>query len=460
MLVVISDLHFQDTNNDVVEGGGQRFPGREDLSRNISPGAFDLFLKDVKQAVVENLPKNPTGKKEVVLLLAGDIFDLNRSQRWLLEGSGRPYNAPAGEWEKTAINIMEDIVDCNQGFFGRLKDFRQSISSDPEIKCTVEYIPGNHDRLVNLSGNLRRRVVAALGLDWNPANEFDRIKRYDEFGVLVRHGHEYDPANFGEKLTDKNEVPENISPDSYKSSNLGEYMTIDVAARLAYEFRTRYRNEILAGVATSGANTLHRDLYLTLLEFDDVRPQASMLKFIDYQMGARAEGAKSLYFPILEKIFEDAFNNDTFTRNLKKVIGRFKYGQLWASFKVSEEFAINRIINHVSDIKPWQMAFRETVLRQDAPSDIRYIVAGHTHMPTFESQFRAPNGREYFFFDTGTWRKVISKNNDEETFNSAKTMTYVVFYNSMEDVDSSMPGKSAKAKKYSFDYWSGFTKKQ
>jgi len=100
-----------------------------------------------------------------------------------------------------------------------------------------------------------------------------------------------------------------------------------------------------------------------------------------------------------------------------------------------------------------QQLEREAVLQKPK---YRYVVSGHTHNPDMEFlSHRQQDGKELFFFDTGTWRQQIRKCLDNETFARAKALTYVVFYRSDED-----PPRGGRGKEYSFDYWSGYTKKE
>lgn len=69
MLIVISDLHFSDGSS----------------SRNISHRAFSHFFDHIKRGLTDEC-------KELIIVFAGNTFDLLRSEHWMtVEDGGKPW---------------------------------------------------------------------------------------------------------------------------------------------------------------------------------------------------------------------------------------------------------------------------------------------------------------------------------------------------------------------------------
>lgn len=436
MLVVISDLHFQDTINDTIT---DKSNNPITVDRNVSPDAFKEFFEEILTMADSN------EAVELIIILAGDIFDLNRSQKWL-EGDVRPYGEHTpDEWYPVVDAILKDIIKSNEKTFSIFKEMaRKRLVNGSQI--IFEYLPGNHDRLINLHPELRKRAKAELLGQSNPNDaEFGHVYRSNEYGVLIRHGHEYDRSNFAGNIPEKGVF--NVDPAGYAQAPLGDYATIDIAAGLAFEYRRLHEDDIKSG------NQVHRFIYFKLLEFDDLRPQSDMVDFLQVKTPDDIDVWKYLT-PIADNVVKKALNSK-FLRSKLGTWGKILPLAKWLPTKLLPTKSIITLISsmHSDGPQPWQYAQREEPLNTSAG---RYVVAGHTHSPCVEFlKHRDNDGNEVFFFDTGTWRQQIRKCKADSTFASAKALTYVIFYSSREDLHHT---KGAKG--YSFDYWSGFTKKE
>ena len=210
MLVVISDLHFQDTINDTIT---DKSNNPITVDRNVSPDAFKEFFEEILTMADSN------EAVELIIILAGDIFDLNRSQKWL-EGDVRPYGEHTpDEWYPVVDAILKDIIKSNEKTFSIFKEMaRKRLVNGSQI--IFEYLPGNHDRLINLHPELRKRAKAELLGQSNPNDaEFGHVYRSNEYGVLIRHGHEYDRSNFAGNIPEKGVF--NVDPAGYAQAPLG-----------------------------------------------------------------------------------------------------------------------------------------------------------------------------------------------------------------------------------------------
>jgi UDP-2,3-diacylglucosamine pyrophosphatase LpxH len=436
MLVVISDLHFQDTINDTIRDKNNN---PVTVDRNVSSDAFEEVFDDILTTSYSN------EAQELIIILAGDIFDLNRSQKWLASDI-RPYGEHSlNEWYPIADAILQDIIKSNDKAFNVFKEFAgKKLKNGGQI--VFQYLPGNHDRLINLHPELRKRVKAELLGQQNPDDkEFDHVYLSTEYGVFIRHGHEYDRSNFAGAIPEKGVFK--VDPADYARAPLGDYATIDIAAGLAFEYRKLHEDDIKSG------NQVHRAIYCKLLEFDDLRPQSDIMDFLQAKTGDDIDVWKYLT-PAADSVVTKALNSK-FLRSKLGAWGKIIPVAKWLPIKLLPAKFIIKLISsmHSEGPKPWQYAQREETLSASAG---RYVVAGHTHSPCVEFLKRRDNdGKEQFFFDTGTWRQQIRKCQDCETFARAKALTYVIFYSSKEDQHHATGQKG-----YSFDYWSGFTKKE
>ncbi len=440
MLVVISDLHFQDTRNDDVKDVKNGVIVNVD--RNVPADAFYLVFEDLFKVAAAK------GAKEIIVVLAGDIFDLNRSSRWQ-QTNCRPYDdaASPSTWGPVAIAIFEDIIRSNMETFDVLKSLlnpQSYIASElnqPSIPFRFEYIPGNHDRIVNLYPPLSQRIRELFGL--SNTGKFCHELCKDEYGVHIRHGHEFDKHNFA------GDIPEDdvfrVADKDYDLAPLGDYVTIEFAAGWAYQYKISYLNEMQSG------NKTFQDIYRRLLEFDDLRPQSDLIDFIDNAWDSLA--------PVADKVVERALDS----KFLRSKIG--VWGKILPLLKVlpTKLLPTKFIIKSISGMKSegpdiWQFAKREPALNlHPDDSAFLYAVSGHTHNPDVEfllSRQIGQNDRECFFFDTGTWRQQIRKCCGEKTFSKAKALTYVVFYGPDENIPV-----GARTGRLGFDYWSGFQKR-
>jgi UDP-2,3-diacylglucosamine pyrophosphatase LpxH len=437
MLVVISDLHFQDTVNDTILDNNDE---PVTVDRNVSSDAFQEVFEEILTTA------NGNDARELIIILAGDIFDLNRSQQWL-KGPIRPYGEHSpDEWYPVADGILRDIIRSNDKAFAVFREFAgRKLKNGRQV--AFQYLPGNHDRLINLHPELRKKAKKELLGQSDPDDgEFAHVYRSDEYGVLIRHGHEYDRSNFAGDIPEKGAFE--VQPADYARAPLGDYATIDIAAGLASEYRALHEDEIKAV-----DHPAHRSIYCKLLEFDDLRPQADIIDFLQSNTDGAIDVWKYLT-PAADSIVTKALKSK-FLRSKLGTWGKIlPLAGLLPVKLLPAKFIIKLISGmHSGGPQPWQYARREAALNA---SEGRYVVAGHTHSPCVEFlRRRDSDGKEQFFFDTGTWRQQIRKCQDCVTFARAKALTYVVFYSSQEDRHHASGNKG-----YSFDYWSGFTKKE
>ena len=74
-------------------------------------------------------------------------------------------------------------------------------------------------------------------------------------------------------------IERNIDDALYDKATFGDFVTVQVATRMPNIFRALYKDQV-------GTDPLLGTVYLRLLEFDDLRPQKAIVRFIlDIQIG-------------------------------------------------------------------------------------------------------------------------------------------------------------------------------
>jgi UDP-2,3-diacylglucosamine pyrophosphatase LpxH len=465
MLVVISDLHFEEIARDRI--GEADDPNSINLhTRNLPESAFRQIIARLGRDTLSSKPK------EVDFVLAGDIFDLHRTQIWF-DDELRPF--------VSCSQIGDDLGDKVLNILGKIAaevEVRGSLSAFEDLAASkyapnpaepgnledfpapvrLHYFPGNHDRLLNATPAIREKVRELLGLAKNGA-AFEHQLQFNDPRVLVRHGHEYDPYNFSVDHSATDPFPVVLGATEYDNATFGDFITVNVASRLPYLFQQEYGPEKLLNDPDL------RRLYIRLLEFDDVRPQSALLDFLLNIPGWDPEKAWKYLEPIarklLDEICDDAFFRDWLYRLEKTrhpillaAIEAFFDAKLWrVGLKLSEVQSIAKKATGNEDGQgPEKFAAREKLI-QDRLA--RFVIAGHTHTPNVVF-IDGDDNFERYYIDTGTWRWRFLPTANRSSFGGLKSLTYVSVYPSAED-----QGKSARSggKEESFDYWSGFTRR-
>jgi len=460
MIVVISDLHFEEESSDLIPGSG----GRPDVifRRNLNPSAYRNFIAQMAEQVARRQVK------EFQLVIAGDLFDFSRTTLWFSDEL-RPYvplDEVNGELEQKALRILNatakepSVAGALEVFQllakGRYRTSKSTGSEErdfPADRIDIFFFPGNHDRLSNATPAIRNRVRELLGVSGN--SKFPHYFLSDDPAVLIRHGHEYDNNNFAIDLEKSDSIPLDVPEAGYSDANFGDYITIDVAVRLPYLFRRKYGDQAILD------DRVLIQLYLRLLQFDDVRPQSALFDYLldDSAGDYSAEEAWERLVPVIQGILDEIHNQKFFRYWLQKraqpwapaeldvARGLLKLGG-WKN-RASRE--AGRKIAHFmmgGDMaRPELMAQREQLLKE---KKIRLVIAGHTHEPQLCLIASDPD-TDRFYINTGTWRNRIPSTPDERTFGRVKALTYVMLFSSAED--SRLGNKTLGT----FDYWTGAT---
>ena len=525
MIVVLSDLHFQDVR---LEPEGVR------SDPNVPAESLERFFRGMARRIEDDL-RAGRKVKDVTFVLAGDIFEINRTERWFSADvdSGnpeglRPYLAAAPlnlrapdqrALDAVVVRILGGILHADgsplpqkpaasavpagplsarvdaaphsgepdntlllrRPLTPAMETIRDAWRNPDRFRFPVPvrfaYLPGNHDRLVNLSPTAARAIRELLGMGTDGAVATWRFPHRlvdPKHGVAIRHGHEYDVTNCEFYLGRPRSV---LTEDLYDRATIGDLLTLDVAGRLPHLFRKEYAN---------AADPDHEDgrLYRRIRELDDLRPIGAIVDWILYSVeenAARsaADGGKRIWkdklTPILTGVVMELAKNrflaDWLSRHDRK--GADRIDMLQAALSRPSFRALGRMTigsagvirmllkaatadRDAGRLGPTALPDFERMLKHELslgaevdPKDekfLSFVVSGHTHNPGVDPlRSYAKDGREMFSIDTGTWRRLIRRCRDGKTFATTRMATYAIFY-----ADDEGPG-------HRFQVWTGVT---
>lgn len=467
MLIIISDLHFVDGT------AGEH---------NLPAAAFEsVFMSDVVALAQHK------GATEIKLVLLGDIPDLVRSQQWFEEDpADRPWGAnglgdvsqlrPNSRTEQRCLDILgrfpsdgrrssapkNSILYKNWDTFAFFRNLPRSISGALKRKVPVEliYVVGNHDRLVNLYPAVRDELRKIMGLtvECHTANILSAYEWWylyefidEKYGVYARHGHQFDPWNFG--------GGNDLTRNGYLKVPVGDVISTEFAVNLPYalqKLQAKYP-AISDGFITN------------LKEVDNVRPFNRIIEWFYYKM-KQEDSAQ------LRRALDEAF--DTVLHDFLSI----DLVQKWRSphtrwdelLRGASHPWMRRVIDSITGFTNTEdllqlllptverAAYSQEALQQYATaaynekiwrekSDLRFIIYGHTHRAALQP-LDGEGGREVLYLNTGTWRGHIHRTvplDKSADFVKLKQMTYVCFYHGGEDRGGKVPGT------VSFDVWTG-----
>lgn len=416
MIAIISDLHMQHTSRDGVRyrsDGGIREAG---IRRNIDDKDFSRLFSIIHEKA------GMVGATDIHLVFAGDIFELLRTPLWLF-GDVRPTETSVGPDEESnplreTVHRILDALEEERGVFWKaLRDFaerktyvangEEMVMRDVDIR--VSFIPGNHDRLVNAWPSTRKRVRKLLSISPEndlPFSHFLELPLGGGSRVLIRHGQEYDSFNFSLP----NERGEALSAGevAYVSPCLGDYLTTDLATRMAVAFRV-YNASALRG--EKGA--VLRRLYLSLSEFDDVRPQRLLLPYLSQQLESADSETLGRLKPVLRDLIREAERSVFVGEELRRrnTMYRFVLPALHEAIRnLSLESIKGLLLGLVRFVEgDDEGPSRFARLERGIGEGIDLIVGGHTHKSECVSLLTKGNGENVYYLNTGSWRTTISQ---------------------------------------------------
>jgi UDP-2,3-diacylglucosamine pyrophosphatase LpxH len=449
MLVALSDLHFVDGS------AGEH---------NLNPEAFRrVFAADILGLVESK------GIREVDLLLLGDTFDLVRTEAWFgVPSDERPWGGDPEACLGHAAAILDAILEHrdpskahvdNPAIFRFLRDeLPARLAAAGVERTTIHYVPGNHDRLINAAPALRDRVAAALGVDLD-GGWFANAYRSERYGVIARHGHEFDPLNCAAGVDPYAAPADPAEIDARRrayaeSTSIGDVITAELAAKIPYLVRRR--------LADPDPRLVER-----FQEIENVRPLSHVFHFLRYQ--ARSAGElRGVIERVLAETLED-FVALPFVRDYDRRHGPFDIVDkiqvaaaglrllgVDGTLKLARAFGV-RDSEAEEDDACVKAALAEPGIR-DLDDPIRFAIYGHTHGPVVRplASPRSPDFsriKESHYVNVGTWRARHRLTADREAFTTLQSMTYAVVFAADEDP---IPGVR---KPPTLEIWTGARKK-
>lgn len=374
LLVLVSDIHLTDALH------GAAIPRAD---------TFERFWVRIQAA---------RGARPARLCFVGDLFDIVRSPSWL-ETSLRPYHDPSPEVAAHVDRIVAAMIEREKPFFEAVR--KRTASGELEI----EYVLGNHDRLLRDAPAARRRVWRALtGEDRDV--DFPSERYFPEHRVVAYHGHVADDVNF--------------DPDG--RGTLGD--------AIGSELIVGFPRAVRAGVGHALPE---------LDDIDDVRPI--------YAVPAWVRSFGIFHTEVLREIHAtwsglvEGFLSSAFVREWQRRKHRTFSLDAATKLKLLLELSTKRLVAKGSDrrltelYKYMQHGFDAKMARVamgnlEGRSGARYVVNGHSHFASVKP-LGSIDGRPAVYFNTGTWRSVHQIGHGiggRPAFLPYDAMTYLVFF--------------------------------
>lgn len=412
MLIILSDLHFTD--------GTTLTP--------VHPSAFKILADDVRSALKDK------GVEEIHLVLLGDIFDLVRTDYWVksVNESERPWNGtldPATFMNKntdTILNhykaVLEAILNESKHHAARsfIEEVR-SIAEAAEGKIRITYVIGNHDRAFNNFDELKRMIrdaFAPIRIDF--ANSLSA----PEYGVIARHGHEWDDIcsawNLQGDATGSDTWQDRLDPAVNKVQNMGEVVTAEFMSGFVYE------------IMQSG-DAILKEL---VSQADLVRPAMYVFEWLKWKTRDRLDDAqKTILVEALVKALGGLVNSTLADKWGAKLILELKAARTMLSqLGYSGLSLAAKVMKFASDgaDSMYKGAKKEFSLIHD--SRIQYLVYGHTHDARHDYFSASHFEMVKMYINTGTYLPLIQASEDSG-YCKAHQMSLTFFYNQNEDTD-------------------------
>lgn len=389
MLVFVSDLHLR--------------PGAP------SPVSRAAQLGRLWQRLEGGRPGAP-----VKLCLVGDIFDLVRAPQWL-GAAVRPYDEPSPALAAQVQAVVQATLEADRPFFEAVR------ARVAEGTLEVQYLLGNHDRLLAHAPAARAAVRAALGMPGGDAPLPTELV-FPEQGVLAYHGHEVDLLCH--------------EPDG--SAPLGDVIAAELIVRFPGEIRRR------AEVPDPALD-----------DIDDVRPILAVPGWVRAAARERPQFLSEVVGRVWRELVEEFLDSGWVKGWMREHHRRLKldFAQrvklllaLSARAPPRDEPRLTQLYYLLMRLLDARFARRAVkTLERREHRGLRFVVNGHTHFAAM-TPLGLVNGRPACYFNTGTWRQLRQLGNvarGRPAFLAYDAAAYLVFF----DADDPL-GRT-------FEWWQG-----
>jgi hypothetical protein len=316
------------------------------------------------------------------------------------------------------------------------------------------YIPGNHDRLYLHDDGIRARILGALGAvdGTGLAAEGIYLHRLQmpEYGLLARHGHEWDFWNFpGYRACAK---PSEYTDADYLPTPIGDAITTELAVRLPYELRRRLVED--RTFSPEDAARIHR----RMKRIEDVRPLLAAFHWTVYEVQCLCKELE----PAKARALEAAFNATL--RTISADFRRLPFHRAWSMRRLDPvhlglALALRGILlametlgdrlggvaTHLDKLlagRDPRDAARRGAQREDLDAlsarGTRLVIYGHTHAPA-QAALRARMETEDVYLNTGTYRPGVFRTEDGKSFVGWQRLAYTIVHNEEETAAGCAP---------------------
>ncbi len=469
MLVIVSDIHLTDGTS----------------GATIREGAFRVFRQRLRDLAYDASWRAKPGDNNAArykpiesfdVILLGDILDVIRSNKWLMNGrSGvRPWHFGRsaeinGRLARKVDQITSDIVEKNKDSLAVLKGLSagrkaanwitlppatrygkpdDTVGWEPEdprrvrVEVRIHYIVGNHEWFYNLPGkpynDIRTKIKAAMGLANDPKVPFphdpeesaDIKKVLHEHHVWARHGDIYDSFNYQDN-------------QGRLASSLGDVIVIELVNRFPHEVDKL---------------DVPQRLKENLKEIDNVRPLFFIPIWIDGSLRRssanrkQTKEIKTVWDKLVDEFLKIDFvkSQDSFWNPLDDV------DKLEALLKFSKGISLStlgKIVNwYGKNVSTKVESYYKKALTESAFKNrsAQFVVYGHTHrneiIPLDITELTEGKELRQIYLNSGTWRRVhtlAQSNTKDAEFIDYNIMTYLAFF------------KGDERRGRSFEAWSG-----
>ncbi len=308
------------------------------------------------------------------LCLLGDIFDLVRAPEWL-GCTVRPYHEPSPELAAQVKRVIDATIEADRPFFEAM---RRKVETGA---LEIEYVLGNHDRLLLHAPAARAAVRAALGMSGGTA-PFPAVRVFEPEGVLAYHGHTVDP----------------LCHESDGSAPLGDVIASELIVRFPSEIRR------------------HLELPDPRLDdIDDVRPVLAVPGWV--RGLARGEPAhlsrvvNRVWRELVDEFLENGWVRHwmadhhrrlklDFAQRVKLLLALSGRGKPRDEPRLTQLYYL---LMRLLDARFARSALRALESREHR--GLRFAVNGHTHFAGM-TPLGLVNGKPGCYFNTGTWRQL------------------------------------------------------
>lgn len=493
MYIFISDLHLTDGTFDYVDPNDKK----NNVSHDISVAAFKLFWDNINRIV----KANENSIDEITLVLLGDILEMRSTTKWVesdyheagkRELKHRPWNENPDNPSETCKKIIEDILTHNEESLRylnihRLNDVDKEsglyqLAVERNIKIRIDYVVGNHDRVINFhkDDSLRKLISDKLGWDLpsstgSEPRRFKFLLKDENIGISAQHGHFFDTIDFfedplsppiGALLSD---VFGRVMHHVKKSGNkelIKFCMNIDNVRPSSDRFVW-----ILSNLPDdeSSLNQLRSVLITIITELKDdskeildflsprITPYMARLKwYLKAFLGVAGifTEKKKLFVKLMKKMvlklvddIEEKLHKPESEEPLHEILA--EVGNK-VSFLGDDKDKQKEKTGRDQDFHYFEAALEE-ITTSEIDSPLKYVIYGHTHryklIPLITMK-ETDKEKKTFYFNSGTWKRTVQKNKfprNNAEFQNWERMTYINFFNA----------EAHEVKDHIFDLWHG-----